>query len=241
VRAHSFISSHIILVWKEIFFFLIFFLFFFYIKYWLDWLAVKQFVEGRRGRDRMLVGFTTTCTISAYHHWRCEFELRSGNSIGTVRCTKYRTVCMMVNLLDDSNFHRQTAVITRLIEMIIQNPVFGIFCIISMLAHPTSQCLTSFTNIQATITSKKWEICQVLDATKSTWWAFLILFQELNVAMVIKEFNIQILKRPDRTGLKRRKDATSQIILDNLYIGVKRIYASFIKSKIPKIFEVVYR
>ena len=37
---------------------------------------------------------------------------------------------------------------TRLIEMIMQNPVFGIFCIISMLAHPTSQCLTSFTNIQ---------------------------------------------------------------------------------------------
>jgi hypothetical protein len=32
---------------------------------------------------------------------------------------KYRTVCMMVNLLDDSNFHRQTAVMTRLIEMII--------------------------------------------------------------------------------------------------------------------------
>ena len=44
---------------------------------------------------------------------------------------------MMVNLLDDSNFHRQTADMTRLIEMIIQNPVFGIFCIISMLAHPT--------------------------------------------------------------------------------------------------------
>ena len=52
---------------------------------------------------------------------------------------------MMVNLLDDSNFHRQTVVMTRLIEMIIQNPVFGIFCIISMLVHPTSQC---FTNIQ---------------------------------------------------------------------------------------------
>ena len=55
---------------------------------------------------------------------------------------------MMVNLLDDSNFHRQKAVMTRLIEMIIQNPVVGIFCIISMLAHPTSQYLTSFTNIQ---------------------------------------------------------------------------------------------
>ena len=55
---------------------------------------------------------------------------------------------MMVNLLDDSNFHRQTVVMTRLIEMIVQNPVFGIFCIISMLAHSTSQCMTSFTNIQ---------------------------------------------------------------------------------------------
>jgi hypothetical protein len=23
---------------------------------------------GRRGRDRMVVGFNTTCTINAYHH-----------------------------------------------------------------------------------------------------------------------------------------------------------------------------
>jgi hypothetical protein len=33
----------------------------------------------------------------------------------------------------------------------------------------------------------------------------------------------------------------SHIILDYLYLGVKRIYASFVKSKIPKIFDVVYR
>jgi len=25
-------------------------------------------VGGRRGRDHMVVGFTTTCAISAYHH-----------------------------------------------------------------------------------------------------------------------------------------------------------------------------
>ena len=55
---------------------------------------------------------------------------------------------MMANLLADSNFNRQRAVMIRLIEMIIQNPVFGISCIISMLVHSTSQCLTSFTNIQ---------------------------------------------------------------------------------------------
>jgi hypothetical protein len=32
----------------------------------------------RGRRDRMVVGFTTTKVISAYYHWRCEFESRSG-------------------------------------------------------------------------------------------------------------------------------------------------------------------
>ena len=32
----------------------------------------------RRGRDHMVVGFTTTCAISAYHHQSCDFESRSG-------------------------------------------------------------------------------------------------------------------------------------------------------------------
>jgi len=31
-----------------------------------------------RGHDRMIVGFTTTYAISAYHHKRCEFESHSG-------------------------------------------------------------------------------------------------------------------------------------------------------------------
>ena len=26
----------------------------------------------------VIIGFTTTCAISAYHHWCCEFESRSG-------------------------------------------------------------------------------------------------------------------------------------------------------------------
>jgi len=28
----------------------------------------RQNSGGRRGRDRMVVGFTTTCAISSYHH-----------------------------------------------------------------------------------------------------------------------------------------------------------------------------
>jgi len=39
----------------------------FYFKYLSDfyWLFVNR---GRHGRDRMVVRFTTTCAISAYHH-----------------------------------------------------------------------------------------------------------------------------------------------------------------------------
>jgi hypothetical protein len=44
-------------------------------------LVFTEYMRDRRGRDRMVVGFTfiTTCTcaISDYHHLSCEFELRS--------------------------------------------------------------------------------------------------------------------------------------------------------------------
>jgi hypothetical protein len=33
---------------------------------------------GRCGGDRMVVEFTTTYAISAYRHWTCDFESRSG-------------------------------------------------------------------------------------------------------------------------------------------------------------------
>jgi len=34
--------------------------------------------NGRRGRDHMAVGFTTTYAIKAYHYKRCGLESRSG-------------------------------------------------------------------------------------------------------------------------------------------------------------------
>jgi hypothetical protein len=37
---------------------------------------------GHRGRDRKVVGFTTTYSISAYHHWCCEFKSRG--TLGSV-------------------------------------------------------------------------------------------------------------------------------------------------------------
>ena len=31
--------------------------------------------------DRMVIGFTTTYTVSAYHHWCCEFKSWSGQGV----------------------------------------------------------------------------------------------------------------------------------------------------------------
>ena len=38
-------------------------------------------MRGRRGRDRMVIGFTITYAIGAYHHCCCEFESRSGRGV----------------------------------------------------------------------------------------------------------------------------------------------------------------
>ena len=44
--------------------------------YTLQW--THFFNRGRRGHEGMVVGFTTTYAISAYHHWCYECEFRSG-------------------------------------------------------------------------------------------------------------------------------------------------------------------
>jgi hypothetical protein len=51
-----------------------------YVIWYSEWNAYN-ILQGRRGRDRMVVGFTTTYAISAYHHRCCEFESRSGRGV----------------------------------------------------------------------------------------------------------------------------------------------------------------
>jgi hypothetical protein len=46
-------------------------------------------IRGRHGRDLIVVGFTTTCAISACHHSICEFEPRSWRGVfDTTLCDK---------------------------------------------------------------------------------------------------------------------------------------------------------
>ena len=42
---------------------------------------LSQLGEWGRGRDRIVVRFTTTSAISAYHHLRCKFESRSWRDV----------------------------------------------------------------------------------------------------------------------------------------------------------------
>jgi hypothetical protein len=56
---------------------------------------------GHHGRDRMVVGFTTTCAISAYHHLSCACEPRSHQ--GVLDTTLYDQV---VSDLQDGGFLR---------------------------------------------------------------------------------------------------------------------------------------
>ena len=45
--------------------------------------------SGRRGHNRMVVRFTATCAISAYHHSSCELKPRSwGGALNTTVCDK---------------------------------------------------------------------------------------------------------------------------------------------------------
>ena len=49
----------------------------------------RTIMRGRRGHDRMVVGFTITCAIGAHHHQNCEFESHSWQGIhDTTLCDK---------------------------------------------------------------------------------------------------------------------------------------------------------
>jgi hypothetical protein len=56
---------------------------------------------GSRGRNRMVVGFTTTYEISAYHHWCCEFESRSGRDVLHYFVKFVRDLMATENILGD--------------------------------------------------------------------------------------------------------------------------------------------
>ena len=85
------------------------------------------------------------------------------------------------------------------------------------------------------------------------WWNFFYdLFFVKNVADVnsidsfvskrnMEEFSVVIMKRFRSNWFKKKKGRHVTYNTRQSVLRRKRIYASFVKSKIPKIFEVVYR
>ena len=51
--------------------------------------AIFKTMQCRRGRDRRVVGLTSTCAVSAYHNCCCEFESLSWRDVlDTTLCDK---------------------------------------------------------------------------------------------------------------------------------------------------------
>jgi hypothetical protein len=107
-------------------------------------------LRGRRGHDHMVVGFTTTYAISAYHHWCCEFESRSGQSV------QHYVIKFVRDLWQVSGFLRVlwfpppiklTATITEILLKVALNTIKQINKIIS--SYFISQ--SSHTNIRSTV------------------------------------------------------------------------------------------
>ena len=85
------------------------------------------------------------------------------------------------------------------------------------------------------------------------WWNFFYdLFSIKNVADVssidsfvskrnMEEFSVAIMKRFRSNWFEKKKRRHVTYNTRQSVLRRKRIYASFVKSKIPKIFEVVYR
>jgi hypothetical protein len=93
----------------------------------------------RRGRDYMVVRYTTTCAISAHHHLCCEFESRSWRGVlNTTLCDKVtiircRRTANVSQLADDSEktlsfIHRAELVVIYFItlyKMQLRNVLFS--------------------------------------------------------------------------------------------------------------------
>ena len=56
-----------------------------------SYVLYPMFLRGHLDRDHMVIGFTTTRVISAYHQYSCEFEYYSW--LGILDTTLYDKVC----------------------------------------------------------------------------------------------------------------------------------------------------
>ena len=94
--------------------------------------------RGRRCRDRIVVGFTTTCAICAYHHWSCQFEPSSWRDVlDTMQCDKvcqwlvtgqWFSPCAPVSSTNKTDHGDITEIMLKVALNTINEPNQGIIC-----------------------------------------------------------------------------------------------------------------
>jgi hypothetical protein len=106
--------------------------------------------QGCRGRDCMVVGFTTTCAIGVYHHYSCDFEPRSWRGVShTTLCDK---VCQwlatglwfspgtLVSSTNKTDHHDIVEIVLKVVLNTINLNHLSIIVIVERPLHP-SECL----------------------------------------------------------------------------------------------------
>ena len=104
-----------------------------------------QGLKGCRSRDRMVVGFTTTNAISAYHHWSCEFESRLGRGVqhylwqvhGFLQVLRFRPPWYSWNIVESGIKHHQTN-ICMVVCYILESESDGCHCRVTF--NPLQKC-----------------------------------------------------------------------------------------------------
>jgi hypothetical protein len=94
--------------------------------------------RGRRGRDRMAVGFTTTFAISAYHHWCCEFESRSGRGVQHYVIKFVSDLVFSVSSTNKTDRHEITKILLKLVLNTIKQTNFIVFGLTQVGLEPTT-------------------------------------------------------------------------------------------------------
>ena len=107
---------------RNVLWIIVFFLLVIVLSVLLDWR-----VRGRRGCDRMVVGFPSTCAISAYHHKFFEFEPHWGE----VYSIQHYVIKLTCDTTNKTDHHDITEILLKVaLNTIILNLIYGSWLIL---------------------------------------------------------------------------------------------------------------
>ena len=120
-------------------------------------------LKGRRSRGRLVVGFKTTCAISAYQHYICDVESRSLQ--GVLDSTLFDQVCQWlatarwfspISSINKTDCHDITEILLKGALTSITNDGYVASVVIIILSLPNSWLITCNKSNMTNVTSDNW-------------------------------------------------------------------------------------